>query len=117
MKTKIKLIDGYIKRAEENDCKWLLSNINAVTMQFDAEHNGHLSMLDATTGFVNCRQQPGQSADHYLEALKSHTDTIEYHGGTLAPNPKLDPEWKDDGTRYTDEERDKIAETEPSLLL
>jgi hypothetical protein len=62
-------------------------------MQFNAKHNGYLSMLNATAGFVNCQQQPpaGQSADHYLEALRSHSDTAEYHGGTLALNPNLAP--------------------------
>jgi hypothetical protein len=85
MKAKIKSLDGYETSVETNDCKWLLSNIKAVTMQFDAKHNGYVSMLDATAGFLNCRQQPGQSADNYLEALKSHTDTMRVswrHSGT-----------------------------------
>ena len=53
--------------------------IKAVTMQFDAKHNGCVSVLDATAGFVNCRQQQGQTPDSYLTALKTHADTIEYH--------------------------------------
>jgi hypothetical protein len=109
MKAKIKSLDGYDTSDGKDNCKWLLSNIKAVTMQFDAKHNGYVSMLDATAGFLNCRQQPGQSADSYLEALKSHTDTIEYHGGVLALNPKLAPERKTNGTKYTEEERTKIA--------
>lgn len=53
-------------------CEWLFDNIKAVTMQFDdAKHNRCISMLDATASFLNCRQQQGQSADNYLEALKS----------------------------------------------
>ncbi|KAI2503212.1 hypothetical protein MHU86_11235 [Fragilaria crotonensis] len=109
MKAKVKSLDGYAASAKEDDCEWLLNNIKAITMQFDAKHNGYISMLDATAAFLNCRQQQGQSADSYLEAMKSHTDTIEYHGGTLVLNPKLAPETKDDGTMYTAEERAKIA--------
>ncbi|KAI2493026.1 hypothetical protein MHU86_21527 [Fragilaria crotonensis] len=64
MKAKVKSLDGYAASAKEDDCEWLLNNIKAITMQ----------------------QQQGQSADSYLEAMKSHTDTIEYHGGTLVLN-------------------------------
>lgn len=109
MKAKVKSIDGYADSATNDDCEWLLSNIKAVTMQFDAKHNGYISMLDATASFLNCRQQQGQSADNYLEAMKSRIDTIEYHGGTLVLNPGLAPEIRDDGTRYSDAERMKIA--------
>ena len=54
MRVKLRSIDEY----EENwkDCKWFLSNIQAMTMQFDTKHNGYISMLDAMVGFVNCRQ-------------------------------------------------------------
>ncbi|KAI2506981.1 hypothetical protein MHU86_7478 [Fragilaria crotonensis] len=109
MKAKVKSLDGYAESTKNDDCEWLLKNIKAITMQFDAKHNGYISMLDATAAFLNCRQQQGQSADSYLEALKSHTDTIEYHGGTLVLNPRLAPEIKEDGSRYTDEERARIA--------
>ena len=109
MKAKIKSLDGYENSMADDDCEWMLKNIKAVTMQFDAKHNGYISMLDATAAFLNCRQQQGQSADSYLEALKSHADTIEYHGGTLVLNPKLAPEKRANGTTYTDEERKKIG--------
>jgi hypothetical protein len=110
MKAKVKSLDGFTDSATHNNCEWLLNNIKATTMQFDAKHNGYISMIDATAAFLNCRQQQGQSADSYLEALKNHTDTIEYHGSTLVLNPNLAPETKDeDGTRYTDVERAKIA--------
>ena len=66
-------------------------------------------MLDATAGFVNCHQQQGQSPDNFLEALKNHADTIEYHGGTLALNHELAPKKKADGTGYTEAERRQIA--------
>ena len=78
-------------------------------MQFNAKHNGYISMIDATTSLLNCRQRQEQSANNYLEALKSRSDTIKYHGGTLVLNPTLAPENMDGGTRYTDEERMKIA--------
>jgi hypothetical protein len=94
MKAKMKSLDGYEQSVTDDDCEWMLKNIKAVTMQFDAKHNGYISMLDATAGFLNCRQQQGQTADSYLEALKSHADTIKYHGGTLVLNPKLVPDKK-----------------------
>lgn len=95
--------------ADDDSCEWMLKKIKAVTMQFDAKHNGYISMLDATAGFLNCRQQQGQTADSYLEALKSHADTIEYHGGTLVLNPSLALATKADGTAYTDKEKKKIG--------
>ena len=61
----------------------------AITMRFDEKHNSYISMLDATAGFVNCRQQRGQTVAGYLEALKSHSDTIGYHGGTIVLNADL----------------------------
>jgi hypothetical protein len=109
MKAKIKSLNEYTASTEQNDCKWLMSNIKAITMQFDAKHNGYIDMMDATAGFLNCIQHPGQSADSHLEALKSHTDTIEYHGGMLVLNPMLAPEWSANGTKYTDAEQSKIA--------
>lgn len=110
MKAKLKSIDGYEQSMSDDDCEWMLKNIKAITMQFDAKHNGYISMLDATAGFLNCRQQQGQTADSYLEALKGHADTIEYHGGILVLNQNLVPTMKDDGiTPYTDDERKKIG--------
>jgi Zinc knuckle len=110
MRSKLKSIDGYEESVADDDCEWMLKNIKAVTMQFDAKHNGYISMLDATAAFLNCRQQQGQTADSYLEALKSHADTIEYHGGTLVLNPNLVPATRDDGTPYNnEEERKKVA--------
>jgi hypothetical protein len=69
MKAKVKSLDGYSDSVAADNCEWLLNNIKAVTMQFDAKHNGYISMLDATASFLNCRQQQGQSADNYLEAV------------------------------------------------
>ena len=109
MRSKVKALPGYLKATEESDCKWLLSSIQSVTMQFDAKHKGYLSMLNATAAFVNCRQQPNQTADHYMEAMKGHADTIEYHGGRIALNPNLAPEVAPNGTAYTPEQREKIA--------
>jgi hypothetical protein len=39
MKAKVKSCDGYTKAEEDDDCIWLLANIKAITMQFDAKHN------------------------------------------------------------------------------
>ena len=109
MKAKVKALKGYLRATEENDCKWFLSSIQSVMMQFDAKHKGYIAMLNATAGFVNCRQHPNQTADHYMEALRGHVDTVEYHGGRIALNPSLAPEKASDGTIYTPEQREKIA--------
>jgi hypothetical protein len=47
---------------------------------------------------LNCRQQPGQTADSYLEAMKSWVDTIEHHGGSVVYNSQLAPENAAEGT-------------------
>ena len=74
-------------------------------------HHGYLPMLNATAGFLHCRQQPDQSVSNYLEALKSHIDTVEYHGGTLILNLNMArPETALDGRQLCSEvERKKIA--------
>jgi Reverse transcriptase (RNA-dependent DNA polymerase) len=109
MRVKLRSIDGYEENRKADDCKWFLSNIQAVTMQFDTKHNGYISMLDATAGFVNCRQQRGQSVSAYLEVLKSFSDTIEYHGGTIVLNPDLAPTHDADGRALSQLERHNIA--------
>jgi hypothetical protein len=106
----MKSLDGYEQPWPKMIASGCLRNIKAVTMQFDAKHNGFISMLDATAGFPNCRQQQGQTADSYLEALKSHADTIKYHGGTLVPEPKIGACTRmPSGLAYTDEEKRKIG--------
>ncbi|KAI2492643.1 hypothetical protein MHU86_21919 [Fragilaria crotonensis] len=52
MKAKVKSLDGYADSVANDNCEWLLNNIKAVTMQFDAKHNGYISMLDATASFL-----------------------------------------------------------------
>ena len=100
MKAKVKSLQGYLRATEESDCKWFLCSIQSVMMQFDAKHKGYLAMLNATAGFVNCRQQPNQTADHYMVAIRGHVDTVEYHDGRIALNPTLAPEFAPDGTAY-----------------
>jgi hypothetical protein len=75
-----------------------LRQIKAVTLQFDEKRNGFISLLDARTSFLTCRQSQGQTADEYLERLKGWADTIEYHGGTVAETHELVPSEMDDGT-------------------
>jgi hypothetical protein len=58
---------------------------------------------------LNCRQQPGQTADSYLEAMKSWVDTIEHHGGSVVYNSQLAPENAAEGTTQTDDERRSVA--------
>jgi hypothetical protein len=78
MKARIKVLEAYEEKTAADDCKWLLSNIQAIAMQLDEKHHGYTSMLDATAGFLlNCRQQVGQSVINYVEAINSHIDTID----------------------------------------
>jgi hypothetical protein len=109
MKAKIKSLMGYKEMAEKNDCFWLLKQIKAVTLQFDEKRNKFISLLDARTSFLNCKQKEGQSADDYLEALRGWADTIEYHGGNVAENYTLIPEVDDDGVTYSENDRKEIA--------
>ena len=105
MKARLKALDAYEERTVTDDCKWLLSNIQAITMQFDEKHHGYTSILDATAGFLNCRQHVGQSVTNYVEAIKSYINTIEYHGGTIALNIDLAPKTAADGRKLSEKER------------
>jgi hypothetical protein len=109
MKARIKSLAEYDSRTAADDCKWFLGNIQAITMQFDERHHGYTSMLNAFAGLLNCRQQTEQSVSNYLEVLKSHIDTVEYHGGTLVLNIDLAPETGPDGRQQSQAERMKIA--------
>ena len=109
MKAKVKSLDDYKAKTVDNDCFWLLKQIKAITLQFDEKRNGFISLLDARTSFLTCRQQQWQTADAYLETLKGWADTIEYHGGTVAENHELVPMAADDGTICSIDERKAIA--------
>ena len=109
MQTKLKAISVHVEKAAEHDCAWFLKSIKAITMQFDDKRNGYYSLLDAMAGFLNCRQQQGQTVDRYLDSMNGWVDTIEHHGGSIVYNPRLAPAFKDDGTPYTDDEREAIA--------
>jgi hypothetical protein len=109
MKAKIKGLKDYKVKTEANDCFWLLKQLKAVTLQFDEKRNVFVSLLDARTSMLNCKQFPGQSVRDYLEVLKGWADTIEYHGGTVAENYTLIDEKDSDGNTRTVTERKKIA--------
>ena len=52
----------------------------------------------------------------YLEVLKSFSDTIEYHGGTIVLNPDLAPTHDGVGNALTKPQRDKIARDRKSVV-
>jgi Zinc knuckle len=116
MKAKVKSLTGYKEKAEANDCYWLLKQVKAVTLQFDEKRNVFISLLDARTSFLNCKQKQGQSADEYLETLRGWADTIEYHGGIVAENFTLIPAKDDQGKPRTDDER-KTAARDRTLAI
>jgi hypothetical protein len=109
MKSKVKSHSDYKINAANNDCFWFLKQIKAVTLQFDEKRNGFISLLNARTSFLTCRQSQGQTADEYLERLKGWANTIEYHGGTVAETHELVPSEMDDGTKLSVTERKAIA--------
>ena len=109
MRSKVKALVEYEQRAKANDCTWMLQQIKATTMQFDAKRNPFLSLLDARARFLSCKQEQHQSADEYLERLKGFADTIEYHGGTIAESHTLIPEQTDEGTMRDENTRKAMA--------
>lgn len=109
MRAKVMSLAHYKTRTAKNDCYWLLKQIKAVTLQFDEKGNGFISLLDARTSFLTCKQLQGQSADDNLETFRGWADTIKYHGGTVAENHELVPEKDDEGNMRTVDERKAIA--------
>jgi ribosomal protein L15 len=116
MKAKVKSMTDYQAKVDENDCMWLLKQIKAITLQFDEKKNKFISLLDARTSLLNCKQFQGQSNDEYLESLRGWADTIEYHGGTVAENFTIVPEVVGGVTR-TDAKRKDIARDSTLAIL
>ena len=89
MQARLTALDGYKDATKENDCFWILQNINSITLQFDDTRQSMLSLLDTQAGFLNCKQQTGQTTDEYVDALIACAETIESHGGAICANPNL----------------------------
>ena len=102
MKARVKSLPEYEAKTAEDNCKWFLSNIQSITMQSDKRHHGYTLMLNATAGILNCRQRPDQSVSNYLEPLKSHIDTLEYHSDTFVLNINMAPETALDGRKLSE---------------
>jgi len=83
MQAKLRSLDEYQKRTDDNDCAWILKEIRAVAHQFDAKRNGFLALLDARTSFLTCRQGPNQSCEAYLETFRGWYESLELQGGTI----------------------------------
>ena len=109
MKAKIKSHEDYCSRTEANDCVWILKQVKAVTQQFDSKRNGFISLLDARTRFLTCKQGNSQTCNEYLDTLKGWADTIEYYGGTVAENHGLVSDDEADGTPRTEAQKRTIA--------
>ena len=73
-----------------HDCEWLLSEIRAITLQFDEKKNPFVSLLEAKAAYLNCKQGPLQTPhEEYLEAMKALADNIEYQGVPYARSNSL----------------------------
>ncbi len=80
MKAKVKSLDEYARRSGDNDCSWLLEQVRAVTLQFDAKRNSFLSLMDARTSSLTCKQGQHHSQHKYLNTLHGWAETIESYG-------------------------------------
>jgi Zinc knuckle len=117
MKAKIKALVDYKVKTEDNDCFWLLKQIKAVTLQFDEKRNKFISLLDARTSLLNCKQLQGQTNDQYLETIRGWADTIEYHGGMVAENYTLVPDQDENKKPRSITERTAIARDRTLAIL
>jgi hypothetical protein len=70
MRAKVKSLEDYTERTGDNNCVWLLTQIRAVTLQFDSKRNSFLSLLDARTSFLTCKQGQQQTTEAYLEVMQ-----------------------------------------------
>jgi hypothetical protein len=109
MKDKIKSLTDNKTKTETNDCFWLLKQLKAVTLQFDEKRNVFVSLLEARTSLLNCKQQQGQTVSEYLEVLRGWVDTIEYHGGTVAEEFTLIKGMDAEGNVVADDVRKVVA--------
>jgi hypothetical protein len=92
MKSKISSNPQYVHKWAQHDCAWLLSQIRAVTLLFDDKKNPFVSLLDAKTNYMNCKQTDVQTPHEYLETMKALADNIEYQGGSVAESYTMIPE-------------------------
>ena len=61
MKSKITSNPQYDVKWAENDCTWLMSEVRAVTLQFDEKKNPFVSLLEAKTQYLTCKQAATQT--------------------------------------------------------
>jgi hypothetical protein len=97
MKAKLKSLDDYEMRRDANDCAWLLTQIRAVTLQFDSTKNIFLLLLDARAHFLMCRQTQEQTPESYLSTLRGWAEVIKLYGGSVAKSFELVPNTDEDG--------------------
>ena len=118
MKARLKVMTNWRERTEANDCFWLLQQIKAVTLQFDEKRHGIMSLLDARSSLLNCKQQQGQPVNVYKETLKGWADAIQqFHGGSVAERLNTVPATDDNGATRTDAQREEIAHEETLAML
>jgi hypothetical protein len=117
MKAKVKAVTTYKEKAAALDCFWLLKQIKAITLQFDETKDKFMSLLDARTSLMNCKQDIGQTNDVYKAILRGWADTIEYHGGSVAEDFTLIPEKDANGVKRSEVERKDLARDRTLSLL
>ncbi len=65
--------------------------------------------MDARASSLNCRQGQQQSAADFIAQLRSWSETIEYHGGSVSESHALISAEAADGTVRSIEERQRMA--------
>ena len=109
MKVRVSTHDHYETKSAANDCVWLLEQIQSVKLQYHEGSDAFMSLLDALNSFLSCKQAVGQSADEYADRLVGWWETLEAHGGVVAPNHLLIKATDSAGNTRTDEQRKALA--------
>ena len=109
MKDRLKALPEFKSKIKSFQVCWLLAQIQAIMLKFDARKNAFVSLMNAQRAFLTCTQLPGQSVTSYLEELRGWAITITQQGANIAGNLKLIPESDSNGKARTTEERQKLA--------
>ena len=70
------------------DCVWLVKSIKSIMMSFVEGESRYVSMLEAKTALMGCKQV-GKSNDAYLKEFTLRAEIIEQHDGTIGGDEGL----------------------------
>jgi hypothetical protein len=61
LRERVKSLNNYMDRTDDNNCCWLLKQIKAVTSLFNEKRNVFMSLIDAMISLMTCKQAQNQS--------------------------------------------------------